>query len=952
VERARIQFLFGDPDVDPADPELESDLLDEDEDREPGRFQDDVDDGDLIGGVRSSLGRVLIAQVRADDPPEVWATARRLLGGGLTRHQVFTQLRFALLGAIEDATANRPADQLFDPDCYGDLLAALPLPAGGEVAQAVVEVVEGYQGEPEDRIVRVVVDELGWGTAGGHARPTAGRAAMAAGLIEQVIEDLLEAGDLEYLPPDRLVHIPSLTEGIVLTHRLTEAEADVDVVMAGLDLAGFARRQDLHLPGGAGIDDLLLSEGEREWRGPDGWLDGYRPGALLAVRVGHDGTVMLSEADRDPEPDPALVARLRAVYDTEVAEPGVPVTAEALVLGLLAGDPDTFAQPVTPLATLCAAASLEARGGRVAHHASVWAAGYERDLHWRILDRLEGEAAQAALRILHGVADPDHLEMATVRETLAGLALPGVAEVVLEELIPAPGVDDDADSELIAAVRNAAADWVDRLLAAAASPAERALARWMAAIVAERRGEVLVADAHLSLAIEADPGFEPALERAAWYASDRGDASRALRLWRQVETSDPEDLEALAPFTRPAGQEPGRNEACWCGSGRKYKACHLGQPLLAPLPDRVGWLCRKAARYLKHAGSGAMNAVVACALARAVDPGDPASIADTLDDPIILDALLTEGGWFERFLADRGPLLPDDEALLAASWTLCPRSVYEIAEVRAGEGLSVVDLRTGDRLEVRERTFSRRARPGTLVCARAVPDGETHQLVGAVFTVEPGREGDLLALCDNGAPEELCRWVRAMHLPPTLVTHEQEPLVVCHTVLQMNDPHVAAKFLSDHYHPEGDGWVERFEVAPGEAIIRATFRLDADRLTVATTSEPRLERVLAALRTELPGATVISDERRPLRPGEMPEPLTGPDREPDAGVVVQIQEQMERCWLDEPVPALDDLTPRQAAADPTRREQLLRLLATYPDPGPGTHAILLRPGRLRALLGL
>jgi hypothetical protein len=33
-------------------------------------------------------------------------------------------------------------------------------------------------------------------------------------------------------------------------------------------------------------------------------------------------------------------------------------------------------------------------------------------------------------------------------------------------------------------------------------------------------------------------------------------------------------------FVGPSGEEaaavrPGRNEACWCGSGRKYKKCHL-----------------------------------------------------------------------------------------------------------------------------------------------------------------------------------------------------------------------------------------------------------------------------------------------------------------------------------------------------------------------------------------
>jgi hypothetical protein len=26
-----------------------------------------------------------------------------------------------------------------------------------------------------------------------------------------------------------------------------------------------------------------------------------------------------------------------------------------------------------------------------------------------------------------------------------------------------------------------------------------------------------------------------------------------------------------------AGVKPGRNEPCWCGSGKKYKKCHLSE---------------------------------------------------------------------------------------------------------------------------------------------------------------------------------------------------------------------------------------------------------------------------------------------------------------------------------------------------------------------------------------
>ena len=27
----------------------------------------------------------------------------------------------------------------------------------------------------------------------------------------------------------------------------------------------------------------------------------------------------------------------------------------------------------------------------------------------------------------------------------------------------------------------------------------------------------------------------------------------------------------------PEGKEPGRNEPCYCGSGKKYKKCHLAE---------------------------------------------------------------------------------------------------------------------------------------------------------------------------------------------------------------------------------------------------------------------------------------------------------------------------------------------------------------------------------------
>lgn len=103
------------------------------------------------------------------------------------------------------------------------------------------------------------------------------------------------------------------------------------------------------------------------------------------------------------------------------------------------------------------------------------------------------------------------------------------------------------------------------------------------------------------------------------------------------------------------------------------------------------------------------------------------------------------------------------------------------------------------------------------------------------------------------------------------------------------------------------------------------------------------------------------DVRQPLAEGEMPSVRTPPGGWDEPGVgdpavnvlaIASIQEAMEKRWLDEPVPALGGLTPWQAAADPTRRDEMARLLATFSDPDPASPLLALRPARLREQLGL
>jgi uncharacterized protein YecA (UPF0149 family) len=50
---------------------------------------------------------------------------------------------------------------------------------------------------------------------------------------------------------------------------------------------------------------------------------------------------------------------------------------------------------------------------------------------------------------------------------------------------------------------------------------------------------------------------------------------------------------AFRPRLQPVpGSEPGRNEPCWCGSGQKYKRCHLDADRLKAQAQRTS--CRAA----------------------------------------------------------------------------------------------------------------------------------------------------------------------------------------------------------------------------------------------------------------------------------------------------------------------------------------------------------------------
>lgn len=799
--------------------------------------------------------------------------------------------------------------------------------------------------------------------------------AMADGLAP-----LLSIGD-----GDRWVYLPPLLLDRSFTHSISALEIEHDCLSLDVDFEGIALLDEderyVRLADGtplisvlSGLDGSLLEErgtppeavGMSAWLLPTGTLSrlGIRAGDLVAVTVRADGF----ELGR---------AQSAGINPSLPPPPEYPMEIGELVASVCVADPTAFRTPARPLRDLLRDAGYSVNGDYVASAGfdfDAWRARMHAD-HIADLHRIEPDEARAvlALTALHRPVQQT-LEMLADSEPDAVEALlhdgapvspppptepgkPSVGEALLP--LADPVVAEAAAVEILGTGRAHAL-----ALAVVAGSIEPALPRgvrpsirWLRARALERLGRVVEAEAAYERVLILDPGYPPALYALAQIASERGDADRGLALLRRAGAPADDGLGQLLTAVRPVARtDIGRNQPCWCGSGRKYKVCHLQREQL-PLEERAAWLYQKAAAYLQD-GPWRSHALTLAGI-RAEHNTAPSALWDALNEGLVADALLFEGGAFREYLTERGVLLPEDELLLAQQWLLCERSVWEIESVTPDSGFRARDLRTGDRADVRERMGSRSLKPGMLVCTRIVPAGDTMQCFGGIEIVSMQERDWLLELFDREYESgELIAALSAKFAPPTLQNTEGEPLMQCEAVIHPSDPQQFAAALDEHYERDGDGepWLEHV-ITHGMRRIRAFIRRDGETFTVEANSTARYERVIAVLRSIDPAVQIVSEKRTTakamLAKAHAAEPPSGEALDPAdpdvAAVLHHIVRRHETAWLDEPVPALGNVTPRQAADDPTRRPDLIRLLDTFPDTDdPGQ----MSASRLRAALDL
>jgi hypothetical protein len=322
----------------------------------------------------------------------------------------------------------------------------------------------------------------------------------------------------------------------------------------------------------------------------------------------------------------------------------------------------------------------------------------------------------------------------------------------------------------------------------------------------------------------------------------------------------------------------------------------------------------------------------------------------------------------QRYLAEKRRSLPaSDRAWLQAqgrAWL----SIWEVRAIDPGVWVEVRDLLTGETRTVHETTASRALVARDAVLARVVDDARESVFCGVhprplgpieadaivafarrklgtrARTIRPAR------LRRPGASELLLgRWEAAVRRLerrplPSLANTDGEPILFTadHFAVEPGSGDEVERRIAELEgvaEAERDGDVVRFAlVRPGNrlhkswestvvgsiALSPSGLKLEANSVTRADDLRRRVERACKGLVRHR--AREHSDPLAFLGRAEAAAPTGPPPEDVEGPALRELKQRMYADWLDDPIPVLGGLTPRQAARNPRRRDKLALLL--------------------------
>jgi hypothetical protein len=349
---------------------------------------------------------------------------------------------------------------------------------------------------------------------------------------------------------------------------------------------------------------------------------------------------------------------------------------------------------------------------------------------------------------------------------------------------------------------------------------------------------------------------------------------------------------------------------------------------------------------------------------------------DAEDVLVQLDAHHPLQGYVEWFAADyratkrsktllekllsRKSLEPWDRILFETRAT-ARLSIFRVLSAMPGSHLVVEDVLDGTRHTVHDRSLSSGELRGAFLPMRLsrVAEWTFAALAGPILS---GMHVDhALAMLQtlgvemtpDGARKSAHLFGRLWQLllsdagrPPTLCNTDGEPTELQTASFEFRDADALERALDAREDVELDeqseGWVWwKPGALEGSQTLLGRLTVVDDRLVLDVNSAARLARAREWLE-RIPGVVFERATARPLDRDALPldDRLPyGPDEPPPPELIARIEDMyLQYClaWLDQPVPILGGISPRQACATPAGRRAVERLIRTMPPmDGPG-----------------
>jgi hypothetical protein len=327
----------------------------------------------------------------------------------------------------------------------------------------------------------------------------------------------------------------------------------------------------------------------------------------------------------------------------------------------------------------------------------------------------------------------------------------------------------------------------------------------------------------------------------------------------------------------------GRNDLCWCGSGRKYKKCHLesdqkSQPAARPQkqPPPLQHTPEEAElrRRLVDFGTGALRKrEMEEALLMFVGSDPPAGAEDDSLAREALDWTLHDyvpprlgHTLIEDFLKRSPGGLTLRQRKILEGWSRARFSVFEVQEVREGSGVRLKDLLAGGEFFVNDVNSAMWAEPWDCLLARIEELGERYIFTAIVLTVpehlvEPLKQWGIGAHQRSGLEwdaflhanshklrQEYSRLFSRDAGPTHVVSYEGDELVFSKARYAVTDEDAVrrefdrCKVLLQGEDPADYGWLDEREDENGGRRAYGHIHIAGGELTLECHSRPRLAR--------------------------------------------------------------------------------------------------------------